>query len=401
MENIQIYKVTELIKEISETLSSKFPDVWLEGEMSNLKESPSGHIYCSLKDENSQIKSVIFKDVGKQLKFSLENGIKVIVHGRINVYKASGEMQLIVDYVEPAGLGALQLAFEQLKEKLSKEGLFDESRKRPIPRIPKKIGVITSPTGAAIRDILKIISRRFSNVHIVIYPVRVQGEGAAEEIAQALDDINEFSGFDVLIVGRGGGSIEDLWSFNEEIVARAIYNSKIPVISAVGHEIDFTIADFVADLRAPTPSAAAELVVQNKEDLVKIVETSKLRLQNAFASIFENVRKTLEFFSSRTIFTQFLDRIYDFQQEVDDIFSQLYKNVKVNLERKNKSLSSVVSQINVLSPLHILERGYSICLKLPEKSLITETSPVKIGDELQIKLYKGSLFCNIHQIDNK
>ncbi len=401
MENIQIYKVTELIKEISETLSSKFPDVWLEGEMSNLKESPSGHIYCSLKDENSQIKSVIFKDVGKQLKFSLENGIKVIVHGRINVYKASGEMQLIVDYVEPAGLGALQLAFEQLKEKLSKEGLFDESRKRPIPRIPKKIGVITSPTGAAIRDILKIISRRFSNVHIVIYPVRVQGEGAAEEIAQALDDINEFSGFDVLIVGRGGGSIEDLWSFNEEIVARAIYNSKIPVISAVGHEIDFTIADFVADLRAPTPSAAAELVVQNKDDLVKIVETSKLRLQNAFASIFENVRKTLEFFSSRTIFTQFLDRIYDFQQEVDDIFSQLYKNVKVNLERKNKSLSSVVSQINVLSPLHILERGYSICLKLPEKSLITETSPVKIGDELQIKLYKGSLFCNIHQIDNK
>ncbi|MFC1501724.1 exodeoxyribonuclease VII large subunit [Elusimicrobiota bacterium] len=272
IEGRKIYSVSELNNEIKIVLEDTYPEIWVEGEISNFKMYPSGHMYFSLKDEESQVSSVIFQGFSRYLKFELEDGLKVIAKGKVSTYVRRGNYQFIINYVEPAGKGALQLAFEQLKKKLEKEGLFDASRKKAIPYMPKRIGVVASPKGAAIRDILSVLYRRFPNLETLIYPVKVQGDCAKDEISYAIDYLNkDYSHLDVLIVGRGGGSLEDLWAFNEEIVARAIANSKIPVISCVGHEIDFTIADFVSDLRAPTPSAAAELAVKNKEHLVEMV----------------------------------------------------------------------------------------------------------------------------------
>ncbi|MBA7682440.1 Exodeoxyribonuclease 7 large subunit [subsurface metagenome] len=250
MANEHIYTVREITRRIRGKLESEFPDVWVEGEVSNLKKTLSGHLYFCLKDEESQLNAAVFGYLERNFKFTLEEGLQIVAHGRINVYERQGKYQLIIDKMEPAGKGALQLAFEQLKEKLEKEGLFDPSHKKSIPLLPEKIGVVTSPSGAAIRDILNVIGRRFPNMEVILYPVRVQGKEAPPEIAEAVKSFNQREDIDVLIVGRGGGSIEDLWAFNEEIVARAIYASRIPIISAVGHEIDFTIADFVADLRA-------------------------------------------------------------------------------------------------------------------------------------------------------
>ena len=263
----RIYSVAELSLEIRNLLERQFPDVWVTGEVSNLRAAGSGHLYFTLKDETAQLRAVCFRNQARYLKFKPQDGLAVIARGRLSVYEARGEYQLYVEFLEPAGLGALQLAFEQLKQKLAAEGLFDPARKKPLPMLPRVIGVVTSPTGAVIRDILRILHRRFRNINVLIYPVKVQGEGAAQEIAQGIEYFNRQAPVDVMIVARGGGSLEDLWAFNEEVVARAIAASKIPVISAVGHETDFTIADFVADLRAPTPSAAAELVVRRKQDL--------------------------------------------------------------------------------------------------------------------------------------
>src|SRR3990172_5484797 len=263
-----VLKVSELTREIKDILEGKFYEVWVEGEISNLRIPPSGHLYFTLKDDSSQIRAVLFRLQARALRFIPEDGLHVICGGRISVYEKRGEYQLILETMEPKGVGALQLAFLQLKDKLEKEGFFDPGRRKPIPMFPQAIGIVTSPTGAVIRDMLHIIERRFKNVRIVLYPVRVQGEGAALEIAGGIDYFNALNEVDVIIVGRGGGSIEDLWAFNEEEVARAIYHSKIPIISAVGHETDYTIADFVADLRAPTPSAAAELVEGVKAEMI-------------------------------------------------------------------------------------------------------------------------------------
>ena len=256
-----IWKVSELTVRIRDLLEGAFRDLWVEGEVSNFRAAQSGHLYFTLKDEKSQIRCVCFRDQVRGLKFRPEDGLHVTVRGSLSVYEPRGEYQIYVTHIEPVGLGALQLAFEQLKKKLAAEGLFDAGRKKPLPVLPRCIGVVTSPTGAAIRDILRVLKRRFPNVHVSLYPVKVQGEGAAAEIVRAIRHFNRGSVVDVLIVARGGGSFEDLWAFNEEIVARAIAESEIPVITGIGHETDFTIADFVADLRAPTPSAAAEIVV--------------------------------------------------------------------------------------------------------------------------------------------
>lgn len=262
-----VYTVSELTRDLRVIIEDSFPGVWVEGEISNFILHTSGHIYFSLKDATSVLRCAMFKRANEKLKFSLKNGMKVIVLGSVSLYEARGDYQLIIEELEPRGVGALQLQFQQLKEKLQKEGLFDERYKAPIPFLPTRIGVVTSPTGAAIRDILSIARRRFANVEIIINPVKVQGVGAKEEIAAAIRQFNELGNIDVMIVGRGGGSLEDLWPFNEEVVARAIFDSEIPVISAVGHEIDFTIADFAADFRASTPSAAAELVIPKKRGL--------------------------------------------------------------------------------------------------------------------------------------
>src|SRR4030043_407686 len=260
-----ILTVSELTQEIKDILEDRFPDVWIEGEISNLRMPPSGHIYFTLKDDFSQIRGVLFKMQARTIRFVPKDGLHIIGRGRVSLYEKRGDYQLILESMEPKGIGALQLAFLQLREKLEKEGLFDPSRKKPIPMVPQKIGVITSPTGAVIRDMLHILKRRFENLHILLYPVRVQGEGASGEIAGGVKYFNQWTDVDVMIVGRGGGSSEDLWAFNEEVVDRAIYHSRIPVISAVGHETDYTVSDFVADLRAPTPSVAAELVVRDND----------------------------------------------------------------------------------------------------------------------------------------
>src|SRR5512136_2779310 len=269
----RILTVSRLTALIRSTLEENFEHVWVEGEVSNLSTPSSGHLYFTLKDAGAQLRCVMFKGAVRNLRFRLKDGMGLILRGRITVYEQRGDYQLIAEYAEPLGIGALQLAFEQLKERLVREGLFDESRKKPLPVLPQRIGVVTSPTGAAIHDILTVVNRRFANVQILIVPVRVQGDGAAAEIAAAIDDVNRYGAVDVMIVGRGGGSLEDLWAFNEEAVARAIARSRIPVISAVGHETDYTIADFAADLRAPTPSAAAELAVKDRDELVLHVKS--------------------------------------------------------------------------------------------------------------------------------
>jgi exodeoxyribonuclease VII large subunit len=333
-----IYTVSQLTGEIKTLLEKNFEHIWVEGEISNFRQPTSGHLYFTLKDESSQLRAVMFRMQNRLLKFEPEDGLQVVCYGRLTVYDPRGEYQIVVDHLEPKGLGALQLAFEQLKEKLSGEGLFDPARKRPLPTLPQKIGIVTSPTGAAIRDILQIIDRRFANVHILLYPVRVQGPGAAQEIAQAIDELGQWPGLEVMIVGRGGGSLEDLWAFNEEGVARAIHRSPVPVISAVGHEIDFTIADFVADLRAPTPSAAAELVIGNKLELVQNLENLVWRLN-------QMVRTTLESWQERlgSLIHRLTDprkRIADQRLRLDDFSSRLATSMQQGLGRRSERLGS-------------------------------------------------------------
>lgn len=387
----RILTVSDLTGLIKSVLEESFYDIWMEGEISNLRIPTSGHVYLTLKDKASQIRAVIFKSSAKNIKFELKDGMHIICHGKITVYDVRGEYQIVIDTVEPQGIGVLQLAFEQLKEKLFKEGLFDAKRKRPIPLLPGKIGIITSPTGAAIRDMLNIINRRFANVHIIINPVPVQGEGAGIEIARAISEINEFEDIDVLIVGRGGGSLEDLWAFNEEVVARAIYNSRIPVISAVGHEIDFTISDFVADLRAPTPSAAAELVVKNKQDLMESLSHVFSRLKNGIKTLFDAKRSALR--EEIRAIKDPATRINEYIQRVDDLSIRLTGGINRYLDGLKKRIGAEAGKLNALSPLAILSRGYSIAMKLPEMKIIKDANDVQKGDEVNIRFHKGEIIC--------
>ena len=300
----KVYTVKELTARIRQLIESNFQAVWVEGEISGFKFHHSGHIYFTLKDTDAVIKAAFFSRYNQGLKFELKDGLQVICFGKISVYEPRGDYQLYVERIEPKGLGALQLAFLQLKEKLSKEGLFDLARKRPIPRFPRTVGIVTSPTGAAIHDILHIVNRRFKGTNILINPVKVQGDGASEEIARAIDEMNQQDDIDVLIVGRGGGSLEDLWAFNEEIVVRAVFRSRIPVISAVGHEIDWTICDWVADLRAPTPSAAAELVVQSCEELEVRLRDFRTRLTNSLRNLIQEKKESLRVLQESYAFRQ-------------------------------------------------------------------------------------------------
>lgn len=396
----KIYKVSEINKIAKNLLEEEFPEIWLEGEISNFILHSSGHLYFSLKDEDAQINAIMYKWQAGQLEFVPENGMKVIAQGKISVFVKGGRYQIIVYGLKPIGIGALQQAFEQLKRKLEKEGLFDKARKRPIPMLPQKIGIVTSPTGAAIRDILNIIERRFANVHILIHPVRVQGDRAAGEIAEAIAYVNErFPSLDVLIVGRGGGSLEDLWSFNREIVARAIYNSRIPVISAVGHEVDYTIADFVADLRAPTPSAAAELVVTNKIELEKkvLLLTSKIKLSMKH-ELDERTSQYRRLVDSR-IFLHPEELYSQFQQEIDYYLERIISKCAHFLDFQKEKLNSIAGKLNVLSPLNILARGYSIAYKLPENEILKSISQVTMKDKVKVKLHRGEIICTVEETD--
>jgi len=337
----KVYRVSELVSEIKSLLQKRFFDVWVEGEVTDFKRSSAGHFYMRLKDEKAQISAVMFRNKAIFLRFKPENGLSVIARGSVSCYPPSSTYQIILDYLEPKGVGALQLAFEQLKAKLSAEGLFAPERKKPIPKMPKTIGVITSPTGAAIRDILNVTRRRFCSAHIILYPVLVQGERAPEEIAHAIREMNRLEACDVLIVGRGGGAAIDLWAFNDEQVARAIADSQIPIISAVGHEIDFTIADFVADLRAPTPSAAAELVVQNRAELLARVNSLRsrvLRMMLDRLAFLGQRHKTL----STALRVNTPERPIElFMQRVDDINARLRRGIQTYLSRRRQQVSNL------------------------------------------------------------
>lgn len=370
--NIHIYTVSEINQSIKHILESKFDNIWIEGEVSNLRMPGSGHIYFSLKDSQSQIRAVLFSSFSQKTRFKLEDGIHIIASGSISLYEKRGEYQVIVNYLEPKGIGALQLAFEQLKKKLFDEGLFDSSHKKPIPSFPKKIAIVTSPTGAAVKDLINVINRRAPWVKIVVYGVQVQGDGAKEEIAEAIFRANQDKEVDLLIVGRGGGSIEDLWPFNEEIVARSIYNSSVPVISAVGHEIDYCISDFTADLRAPTPSAAGELAVPDRRELIRKLNDLNARL--------EHILK---------------EKVNDCRLEIDEYMDSLQRNCLRNLELKREIFRDIINRLNILNPLSVLSRGYSLSYLLPEQNLLKDVNQVNLQDKIKVRLCKGSVICQV------
>ena len=435
----KIYSVSELSVQIRNLLEAQFPDVWVMGEVSNFRAAGSGHLYFTLKDENAQLRAVCFRNLARYLKFKPQDGISVIARGRLGVYEARGEYQLYVEYLEPAGVGALQLAFEQLKQKLAAEGLFDPARKKPLPILPSAIGVVTSPTGAVIRDILRVLRRRFPNVNVVLYPVKVQGEGAAQEIVEGIEYFNRNLLVDVMIVGRGGGSLEDLWPFNEEIVARSIAASGVPVISAVGHETDFTIADFVADLRAPTPSAAAELVVQRKQDFVTELQNRVRRITQIVRLLLSEARQQFTELRMHHVFQTIAARLAERTQRADECVSALERSMRARLgearqewlrasagvvrydfprllEIKRRLLSELVGRVDAefkrflterqgrfvqlrallyeRSPLTLLQRGYSITRDAAGR-IVRDADRVAIGDDIRIRVARGELGATI------
>jgi len=394
-----IYTVSELTKYARVILEDSFPGIWVEGEISNFTLHSSGHMYFSLRDAAATLKCAFFRRSNEKLKFKPKDGMKVICFGSISVYEARGEYQLIVEEIEPKGIGALQLQFQQLKEKLQKEGLFDPSRKVQVPYLPTRIGIVTSPTGAAIRDILNIARRRFSNVEIIINPVRVQGEGSKDEIAAAIRQFNKLKNIDVMIVTRGGGSLEDLWPFNEEAVARAIYDSEIPVISAVGHEVDYTIADFVADFRAPTPSAAAELVIPKKEDLVRIIETAVTRLRNALGGRIGVLTEKLAALKESYVLRQPLNIVTQYEQKIDDLRKDIAIRIDHLVKMRDQGWRLVSAKLEGLSPLAILNRGYSITVKLPEGVIVKDAGSLNKGDLVETKLGKGKFRSRVETVE--
>lgn len=396
-----IFTVSELSRYIRTILEGSFPSVWIEGEISNFIQHSSGHMYFSLRDSGSVLKCAMFARSNAKLRFKPKDGMKVICFGKVSVYEPRGDYQLIVNEIEPKGIGALQLQFQQLKEKLQKEGLFDERHKVAIPKLPTRIGVVTSPTGAAIRDILNVTRRRFSNIEIIINPVRVQGEGSKDEIAAAIRQFNALKNIDVMIVGRGGGSLEDLWAFNEEVVARAIYDSGIPVISAVGHEIDFTIADFVADLRAPTPSAAAELVIPKKEDLKSLIDTDVARLKNALSSKLELLTHKLATLRESYILRQPLNLVTQYEQMIDDLRKDMAIRIEHIVGMRSENFNLLVEKLGVLSPLSILARGYSITTQVSGESIIKDVSGLKKGDRVRTRVGSGTFISAVERIESE
>ena len=433
-----VHTVSEITRNIKKILENAYPAVWVEGEVSNLSCPSSGHVYFTLKDKSAELKAVLFRSQAQRVKFEMQDGLGLLCFGKISVYETRGQYQLYVEELEPKGFGALQLAFEQLKKKLAKEGLFDETHKISLPYLPARVGVVTSPTGAAIRDILNVLKRRYTNIEVIISPVRVQGEGAAEEIKEAIKLFNEFKEVDVLIVGRGGGSLEDLWPFNEEVVARAIYNSTIPIISAVGHEIDWTIADMVADERAPTPSAAAEIVIPRKEELRAKVRDAYSRLRYAVDSRISQRGERLDALRKRLALNHPENLILQYAQRLDDVGNQLYAYVahhlKLNAERfaasrkrlllsypgnvilryeqklneagvqlnayimyyfrlTEEKMKSLTGKFEAVSPLTVLSRGYSITMK--DGQVLRESNRVKKGDRVTTKLFKGGFVSEV------
>jgi exodeoxyribonuclease VII large subunit len=437
----KIYTVTSLSEEIKSLLETHFDFVWVEGEISNFRSPLSGHFYMVLKDENAQIRAVMFRPQTRYLKFMPQDGMKVIVRGRVAIYEPRGEYQVILDYMEPLGVGALALAFEQLKKKLAAQGVFDQGIKKPLPFLPQRVAVITSPTGAAIRDFLKIIRRRFANLEIIVVPVKVQGEGAAAEMVDALNLVNRDLDVDVIVLTRGGGSLEDLWAFNQEELALAIRASRIPVVSAVGHEIDVTISDLAADRRAPTPSGAAELLVVEKATLKQQIMQLQTRLESRLKTELASLQEKLRFLSKGLHDPR--KRLADSWLHLDEIESRLERMIsfmiidrkrslgagekalilysplkivaglKQRIEFQSRSMAMMVTRkvkdcrmeismvqerLKDMSPLSVLGRGYSITRKLPGRWVVRSSSQVDQGDRVNVKLAEGELECLVEKI---
>ncbi|MBU4199778.1 MAG: exodeoxyribonuclease VII large subunit [Verrucomicrobia bacterium] len=407
----KIYRVAEITRLIKTVLEDEVGEIWIEGELSNFRKPSSGHCYFTLKDAAAQIAAVMFRGNQRNLQFQPADGMMVRVFGQVSVYEKSGQYQVIVRQIILSGQGALQAAFEALKKKLADEGLFDPSRKKPLPLLPRHIGIVTSPTGAAIRDILNILTRRFPNLHIVLAPVRVQGAGAGADIAAAIDALNAWGGLEVLIVGRGGGSLEDLWCFNEEIVARAIARSALPIISAVGHEIDFTISDFVADLRAPTPSAAAELVVREKAEFEAQLRESARRLARSLQQQFLGLQHRLLAVSRSHVFREpayvaqrYRDRIdrlglqmrhglenifRERQQITDDLSLRLVRQMREWQRLRAMDIKRLALLLNGINPLAVLDRGYSITCR-QDGGILKDAGQVTPGAKVVTRLSKGT-----------
>ena len=436
----RVVTVSEVTSEIRNTLESGFGDLWIEGEISNCRVWNTGHVYFTLKDSTAQLKGVMFRTAYRYLKFKIEDGLHVVARGRLSVYEPKGEYQLVCEHMEPHGRGALQLAFEQLKRKLHAEGLFAAERKRAIPALPRKIGIVTSLDGAALRDILKVLGRRHPNAHIVIRPVRVQGEGAADDIARALKALARVPGVEVIIVGRGGGSIEDLWAFNEESLARTIAACPVPVIAAVGHEVDVTIADFVADLRAPTPSAAAEMVVTAKEEFCARIDRLRGRLDAAMRSDIQRRRTVLHVLTSRRGLAGWHVRVAMQGRHVSDLTHALRRAASSLVTRRSREhqaramrlessdvrrslaavrarlaaadsrlhvtagrvqeraaarLTALAGRLETLSPLAVLARGYAVCWNADRTAIVRQASAVTPGDLVRVTLHEGEIDCEV------
>ncbi len=365
-------------------------NVWVKGELSNFKLHYSGHIYATLKDEGGVLKAVMFRSAAASLTFTPQDGMKVMARGRVGVYENGGVYQLYIEEMIPDGVGELYIAYEKLKAKLQSEGLFDERHKKPIPKYPSKIGVVTAPTGAAVRDIINVITRRYPMAEIILYPAQVQGAGAAESVAAGIKYFNDTNGADTIIAGRGGGSIEDLRAFNEEIVARAIFGSRIPIISAVGHETDFTIADFTADLRAPTPSAAAEIAVPSALDLMSTLNMQRSRIYQAEVSRIKHLRLRINALKLKTP----QEIINDNSQRLDNLLRRMESSFSLTIVRSRKSLGELAGKLDALSPLNTLSRGYSIPVKR-DGTVIRSKDELSSGDEFTLKLRDGDADCRV------
>src|SRR5882672_7971388 len=436
----RVLSVTELTVKVRDLLEGELFEVWVEGELSNCRVWNTGHLYFTLKDESTQLRGFMFRSALRSLKFKPTDGTRVVARGKISVYEPKGEYQLVCEHLEPQGLGALQLAFEQLKKRLQAEGLFDGARKRPLPALPRKIGIVTSLDGAAIRDIIKVLRRRYANAHLVICPARVQGEDAAPEIARALRQVARVPGVDVVIVGRGGGSIEDLWAFNEEIVARAIARVPVPVISAVGHETDVTIADFVADVRAPTPSAAAELVVSAKDEFCDRIDRLRDRVRAAASGRVQTLSRRVHVVGARPAFAAFPGRLAMRGRHAAELAHALARIMRAGLAARERSrqqlerqlttfdlgrrlagirtrlvgadgrligavrrrqhraaaqFGNVAGRLDSLSPLAVLARGYAVAWNADKTRVLRDASTVTTGDRVRVTLARGELDCEV------
>ncbi|MCL2838583.1 MAG: exodeoxyribonuclease VII large subunit [Oscillospiraceae bacterium] len=391
-----VSQVNTYIKSIFEA-DKHLRDIIVKGEISNFKLHTSGHMYMSLKDDAGVLRAVMFKGSAGKLQFTPQNGMKIIAHGRVAVYERDGQYQLYIDGMQPDGVGALHMAYEQLKAKLADEGLFDERHKKPLPKYPKKVGIVTASTGAAVRDVLNILSRRFKCADVLLYPVLVQGEGASAQISEAIHWFNENNAADVLIVGRGGGSIEDLWAFNEEIVARAIFGSEIPIVSAVGHEVDFTIADFVADMRAPTPSAAAELVVPSQIELSERIGTTHSRILFCARQWLQSRRTRIESITDKPIMRNPAIKIDERRVLLDNIQKHFENAAQGLITKKRQQFLLNTSKLDALSPLNVMTRGYA-AVKSPNGELVKSAKQLKTGDTLDVVLKDGIAICEVKKV---